>query len=206
HQHFASACSIGRPGSEAVMSRAVCIVLSSSVHLVDVRQPSCLVEQWLHAAAAPPSAAMNSRRWSRLPCDPPVGYAHATEGTISDSTFARLTASPVTCPAIVGPSVLFSAPRYTFPIGVRAVEAITASVMLSSSLHQVMRRSWRDPRARVSIVEIRTPIQTHPHPSERVRAAARPHHAFAAKLTAGGGLLESGTKKSGDNGWLGSTR
>src|SRR5262249_15429079 len=35
---------------------------------------------------------------------------------------------------------------------------------------------------------------------------ARQHQAFAAKLTPGGGLLESGTKKSGDSGWLGSTR
>src|SRR6516225_339349 len=32
------------------------------------------------------------------------------------------------------------------------------------------------------------------------------HQVFAARLTPGGGLLESGTKKSGDSGWLGSTR
>ena len=32
------------------------------------------------------------------------------------------------------------------------------------------------------------------------------HQTFTAKLTPGGGLLESGTKKSGDSGWLGSTR
>ena len=35
---------------------------------------------------------------------------------------------------------------------------------------------------------------------------ARQHQAFAAKLTPGGGLFESGTKKSGDSGWFGSTR
>src|SRR6516225_8794072 len=35
---------------------------------------------------------------------------------------------------------------------------------------------------------------------------AREHQAFAARLTPGGGLLESGTKKSSDSGWLGSTR
>src|SRR5262249_3568671 len=139
-----------------------------------------------------------------VPCC--MAHPMTTSSTSPGSTLARLTASPITCPAIVGPSVLFSAPRYTFPIGVRAVETITASVMLSSSLHQVMRRSWRDPRARVSIVEVRTPIPTHPQPSERLRGDARQHQAFAAKLTAGGGLLESGTKKSGDNGWLGSTR
>src|SRR5262249_55411280 len=57
----------------------------------------------------------------------------------------------------------------------------------------------------VSIV-LRTPIQTHPQPSERLRGDARQHQAFAAKLTPGGGLLESGTKKSGNSGWLGSTR
>jgi hypothetical protein len=91
--------------------------------------------------------------------------------------------------------------------------------MLSSSLHQVMRRSPRDPRARVAIAEVRTPIQTHPRPatqSTRLTAYplqgeilcndAREHQAFAAKLTPGGGLLESGTKKSSDSGWLGSTR
>jgi hypothetical protein len=43
-------------------------------------------------------------------------------------------------------------------------------------------------------------------PSERLCGDARQHQAFAAKLTPGGGLLESGTKKSGDSGWLGSTR
>src|SRR5262249_32267427 len=42
--------------------------------------------------------------------------------------------------------------------------------------------------------------------SERLCGDARQHQAFAAKLTPGGGLLESGTKKSGDSGWLGSTR
>src|SRR5215510_890251 len=41
---------------------------------------------------------------------------------------------------------------------------------------------------------------------ERLCGDARQHQAFAAKLTPGGGLLESGTKKSGDSGWLGSTR
>jgi len=35
---------------------------------------------------------------------------------------------------------------------------------------------------------------------------ARQHQAFAAKLAPGGGLRESGTKKSDDSGWLGSTR
>src|SRR5262249_9666506 len=41
--------------------------------------------------------------------------------------------------------------------------------------------------------------------SERLCGDARQHHAFAAKLTPGGGLLESGTKKSGDSGWRGAT-
>src|SRR5262245_64539976 len=70
----------------------------------------------------------------------------------------------------------------------------------------------------VSVVEVRTPIQTHPRPAtqnvgvaatlkkERLCGDAHQHQAFAARLTPGGGLHESGTKKSGDSGWLGSTR
>ena len=37
------------------------------------------------------------------------GCSTGTE--VPGPTFARLTASPITCPAIVGPSMLFSAPR-----------------------------------------------------------------------------------------------
>src|SRR5215467_9194132 len=47
--------------------------------------------------------------------------------------------------------------------------------MLSSSLRQVIRRSPRDPRARVSIVEVRTPIQTHTRPAtQNARLTAYP--------------------------------
>jgi hypothetical protein len=44
-----------------------------------------------------------------VPCC--MAHPMTTSSTSPGSTFARLTASPITCPAIVGPSVLFSAPR-----------------------------------------------------------------------------------------------
>src|SRR5262249_16693915 len=56
HQHLASACSIGRPGSEAVMSRAVCMAFSSSVPLVDIRQSPRLSSASPPAARAPQTA------------------------------------------------------------------------------------------------------------------------------------------------------
>src|SRR5262249_8824424 len=94
--------------------------------------------------------------------------------------------------------------------------------MLSSSLHQVVRRSRRDPRGTgvyrrrthadpntSSACDSKRPPDGLPVTrgrSERLCGDPRQHQAFAAKLTPGGGLLESGTKKSGDSGWLGSTR
>src|ERR1700756_5384709 len=149
-----------------------------------------------------------------VPCC--MAHPMTTSSTSPGSTLARLTASPMTCPAIVGPSVLFSAPRKAFPIGVRAVETITASVMLSSSL-QVMRRSPRDPHGclspkygrrskQSSACDAKHPPDDLPLQGEILCSDARQHQALAAKLTPGGGLLESGTKKSGDSGWLGSTR
>ena len=43
---------------------------------------------------------------------------------------ARWTACSMTCPARVAPWVLLNAPRYALPMGVRAVETITASAMV----------------------------------------------------------------------------
>jgi hypothetical protein len=105
-----------------------------------------------------------------------------------------------------------------FRLACGAVETITASVMLSSILHQghaafaarsagtgVYRRPTdADPNTSSACDSKRPPDGLPLQGGDR--SDARQHQVFAAKLTPGGGLLESGTKKSGDSGWLGSTR
>src|SRR5215470_16284277 len=56
------------------------------------------------------------------------------------STFARLITSLITGAAIVGVVVSLNAPRYALPIGVRAVDTITASLMIHSSLGFLLSR------------------------------------------------------------------
>src|SRR5215216_4531708 len=53
-----------------------------------------------------------------------------TSSTSAPSTLARDSADAIACPNSVAPSVWLSAPLYALPIGVRAVETITASVMV----------------------------------------------------------------------------
>src|SRR5437763_1935002 len=54
-----------------------------------------------------------------------------TSSTSAPSILARDSAEEIACPNRVAPSVWFSAPLYALPIGVRAVETITASVIIS---------------------------------------------------------------------------
>ena len=54
-----------------------------------------------------------------------------TSSTSAGSTPARLTACAITWAPSVGPVVMLKAPRWALPIGVRAVETITASVMVT---------------------------------------------------------------------------
>src|SRR5260370_17981055 len=52
-----------------------------------------------------------------------------TSSTSAPSTLARDNADEIACPNRVAPSVWLSAPLYALPIGVRAVETISASVI-----------------------------------------------------------------------------
>src|SRR6266702_3656862 len=52
-----------------------------------------------------------------------------TSSTSAPSILARESADEIACPKRVAPSVWLSAPLYALPIGVRAVETITASVI-----------------------------------------------------------------------------
>src|SRR5262249_35670899 len=52
-----------------------------------------------------------------------------TSSTSAGSTRARSSAARMACAAIVGASRSFRAPRYALPMGVRAVETMTASRM-----------------------------------------------------------------------------
>src|SRR3954471_3252016 len=67
-----------------------------------------------------------------VPCC--IAQPITTSSTSPGSMPARLAASAITWPAMVGPSVLFSAPRKALPTPVRAVETITASVAMLASL------------------------------------------------------------------------
>ena len=53
-----------------------------------------------------------------------------TSSTSAPSILARDNAEEIACPNKVAPSVWLSAPLYALPIGVRAVETITASVIV----------------------------------------------------------------------------
>src|SRR6266851_406886 len=58
------------------------------------------------------------------------GQPFTTSSTSVGSTFARDNAAEIAWPSRVAPSVLLRAPLYALPIGVRAVETITASVIV----------------------------------------------------------------------------
>ena len=64
----------------------------------------------------------------------PSGVAQPmiTSSTSAGSSFARSSAALTTCPPMVAPWVMLSAPFQLLQSGVRAVETITASVMLIS--------------------------------------------------------------------------
>src|ERR1700761_446622 len=55
-----------------------------------------------------------------------------TSSISAGSSLARFTASRIAWAAMVGPSRLLNAPRYALPMGVRAVETMTASRMAIS--------------------------------------------------------------------------
>src|SRR5262245_23795388 len=71
-----------------------------------------------------------------LPPVAPSGLAEpiTTSSTSPGSMPARLTACAMTCPPMSAPWVRLKAPRTALPIGVRAVETMTASTMGASSL------------------------------------------------------------------------
>src|SRR5262245_3499442 len=66
-----------------------------------------------------------------LPPVAPSGWAQpmVTSSTSPSSMPARFTASATTCPPMSAPCVRLKAPRTALPIGVRAVETMTASTM-----------------------------------------------------------------------------
>src|ERR1035437_6675168 len=60
-----------------------------------------------------------------------------TSSTSAGSMPARLTACSIACPARVAPCVMLKLPRHDLPSGVRAVDTITASVILMLSVRSM---------------------------------------------------------------------
>ncbi|BEL87442.1 hypothetical protein SM12VA4_41030 [Serratia marcescens] len=74
-----------------------------------------------------------ARRPMFSPCTPCCNAAPSTTSSTSLPTIpARSTACLIACPASVADGVALKAPRYALPIGVRAVEIITASRIVDS--------------------------------------------------------------------------
>ena len=67
-----------------------------------------------------------------------IAQPRITSSTSPGSSRARSTACRIACPAMVAPWVLLNAPRYALPIGVRAVETMTASAMAASGWGQAL--------------------------------------------------------------------
>ena len=77
-------------------------------------------------------ARIAARRAMFLPVAPSgLAQPRTTSSTSSGSMPARSTARAMTCPAMTAPWVALKAPRNALPIGVRAVETITASAITS---------------------------------------------------------------------------
>src|SRR5438552_5292828 len=66
-----------------------------------------------------------------------------TSSTSPGSRPARRTACAITWPPTAAPCVLLKAPRYARPIGVRAVETMTASAMGSPCARRTMETLYR---------------------------------------------------------------
>src|SRR5690606_16079952 len=67
-----------------------------------------------------------------VPCC--IAHPMMTSSTSAGSMPARATAARMACAPSVGASVLLNAPRYALPIGVRAVDTITASFIAAPSV------------------------------------------------------------------------
>src|SRR5208282_6339110 len=101
----------------------------------------CLSTLWPATLTGSPAATAHWRAtlnpW--LPCWSAAPIIRSS--TSPGSTRARLSASRIIGAAIDGDSISLNAPRYALPIGVRAVDTITAS-LIKNSLFSV--RSHRD--------------------------------------------------------------
>ena len=74
------------------------------------------------------SSALRAMLVPVVPCC--MAQPITTSSTSAPSILARDSADEIACPNRVAPSVWLSAPLYALPIGVRAVETITASVIV----------------------------------------------------------------------------
>src|SRR2546428_7185837 len=74
------------------------------------------------------SAACRAMLWPVAPSG--IAQPMMTASTSPGSIRARATAGLMTWPPRVAPCVLLKAPRYALPMGVRAVETVTASAMV----------------------------------------------------------------------------
>src|SRR5690242_15407351 len=72
-------------------------------------------------------AASRAMLWPVAPSG--LAQPRMTSSTSPGATLARSTAFWMTCPAMVAPWVLLKAPRTALPMGVRAVETMTASLI-----------------------------------------------------------------------------
>jgi hypothetical protein len=96
---------------------------------------ACMPDEQKRFTVTPPvvtgrparSAAWRAMFWPVAPSG--RAQPRITSSTSAGSTPARSTALAITWPARVAPCVLLKAPRYALPIGVRAVETMTASAM-----------------------------------------------------------------------------
>ena len=69
--------------------------------------------------------------WPDDPCC--IAQPMITSSTSAESIPARFTALAIACPPNVGASVSLKAPRYALPIGVLAVDTITACLVIRFS-------------------------------------------------------------------------
>src|SRR4051794_30022186 len=102
------------------------------------------------------SEACRAMLWPVAPSPKPQPIT--TSSTSPGSTPARSTACLITCPPISAPCVRLNAPRIAFPIGVRAVETMTASTIdLCLPLHlrdQLPLGELADRRVRQLVAEL----------------------------------------------------
>src|SRR3712207_5869118 len=104
---------------------AVAIAIRPEAHWRSIDIPAVVTGSPARSAAVRPIVV----------CTPCCSAAPITQSSTSAGAMpARSTAARIACAASVGDGVALNAPRYALPIGVRAVETMTASRLAMSGL------------------------------------------------------------------------